>query len=528
MKKVSQIITTAAVLGLAVVAASCAKSGRSGSNAKYNFEFWTGFGKDYTNQTQNVVNKFNDKHSGDVYIKHISKGDYDGLHTAINNNIGNETYPNLAIGYPDHFASYWNASILMHLDNYIDRYDQENGLKAQGKSIIDDYYESYMKENTEIAYDDDGTPFTVGLPFNKSTELMLCNGWYFDYFKSIDNSIEVPTTWDELKTVSAKIINVVNTQNLQAESSKYIIGVVDPATNKASNFRVSDSENPTGSERVIQDITGLSNENKFYTLGYDSADNAFITIMHQWGIPYTEYTKADYERDMRGKAKFWSSANQAATTAAMEYFKTLNDERAFGVPDTFENGKLFCTEFLENGRCLFTIGSSGGLNKPEICNGEGRLDVFPILYKDASHKAVISQGTSLGMLNKFNSQEEIDDDGYKAFCAMVELTTGELQATFVADTGYFPASQSAMDHAAYKDRILDNPTTKNDKLYSVAGNINKTTYDAGGWEKFVDPGFVGSNAVRGAVKSALHTVFTSGVSTGMATIWNTVPANLRG
>ena len=504
-------------------------SSSTGGIAKYNFEFWTGFGKDYTYQAQDVVNKFNDKHSGDVYIKHISKGDYDGLHTAIKNNIGGETYPNLAIGYPDHFAAYWNNSILMSLDDYINRYDQENGLKAQNKSISDDYYENYMKENTGIAYDDDGTPFTVGLPFNKSTEMMICNGWYFDYFKSIDNSIVVPTTWDDLRTVSTKIITIVNSQNLLADSSRYIIGVVDPNTNKASNFRVSSFYDPTGSERVIQDITALSNENKFYTLGYDSAENAFITILKQWGIHYTEYTKADYERDMFGKAKFWSSANQAATTAAMEYFKTLNSEHAFGVPNTFKQGELFCTDFIEKGRCLFTISSSAGLLKPEICNGEGRLDVFPILYKDASHKAVISQGTSLGMLNKFKSQEEIDDDGYKAFCSMVELTTGELNATFAASTGYFPTSQSGMNHSVYKNPILDNPSTKVEKIYSNAGHININTYDAGGWEKFVDPGFVGSSSIRNAVYSALNNVFTiSSISEAMNLVWNNIPDKLRG
>ncbi len=522
MKKVSRIITTAALLGMTVVAASCAKKGGSG-NAKFNFTFWTGFGSDYTRQTQNVVDMYNESHAGDVYLKHEKKGDYDSLKSQIMTSSGKiENLPHIACGYPDHFAEYWNKSILAPLDSFIERYDSEHG-----GDIISDYYTQYMRENKEIAYDDDGNPFTVGLPFNKSTEVMLCNGYLFDFFKQElakeSYTLEIPETWDKLREVSLKVNSVVNNLGLTGTDKNYLIGIVDE-NDHASNIRVSETANPTGNEKVLQDISKLTNEKKFYTLGYDSADNAFITIMHQWGIPYTEYTKADFERDMHGKAKFWNADNKAATKTAMEYFKTLNQEQAFGIPETFAL-ELFCTEALESGRCLFTIGSSGGLNKPDF-DGK-RLDVYPILYKDATRKAVISQGTSIGMFNKFTTQEEYNESGYKAFCAMVELTTGHLQSTFVASTGYFPASKSAMDDEAYK-KVLNNPTKRVDFLYQRAGQINKTVYDTENWDKFVDPGFVGSNAVRSAVKMALNNVFAGSVDTAMDLIWSSVPSDVRG
>ena len=158
MKKVSRIITGAAFLGMAVVAAACGKSGGGGkSGASYNFTMWTGFGSDYTGQIDKVVNKFNEKHNGSIHIEHTKKGDYDSLETQILNSVSTSTFPNIACGYPDHFAEYWKKGILNPLDDYIKRYDEEHG-----GSIISDYYDQYMKENKEIGYDDDGTAFTLG------------------------------------------------------------------------------------------------------------------------------------------------------------------------------------------------------------------------------------------------------------------------------------------------------------------------------------------------------------------------------
>ena len=229
MKKVSRIITGAAFLGMAVVAAACGKSGGKGGSAAYNFSMWTGFGSDYTGQIDKVVNKFNEKHNGSIHIDHTKKGDYDSLETQILNSVSTSTFPNIACGYPDHFAEYWKKGILNPLDDYIKRYDEEHKaeLQQQGiNSIADDYYSQYMRENKEIGYDEEGNAYTLGLPFNKSTEVMLCNGYYFDFFKEHDSTISVPTTWDELAALAPKLRAVVDAQHLEDANSNFIIGTV--------------------------------------------------------------------------------------------------------------------------------------------------------------------------------------------------------------------------------------------------------------------------------------------------------------
>ena len=520
MKKVSRLFTGAAFLGMAVVAAACGKSG-SKDKAAYNFKMWTGFGSDYTGQINKVVEKFNQKHAGVIKITHEQKGDYDSLETQILNSVSTSSFPNIACGYPDHFAEYWKKGILNPLDDYITRYDQEHGTNLMG-----DYYSQYMKENKEIGYDDDGTAFTLGLPFNKSTEVMLCNGYYFDFFKEHDPSISVPTTWDDLLALAPKLRAVVDSQHLEDAESKYIIGTVGN-DGHATGTRVSSTNDCSGSEQVLQEIDKLnSGEKPFYALGYDSADNAFITILHQWNVPYTSYSYDDYKNhEQYGKALFWQSANQAATRAALKYFVDLNAAKGFGVPKTFKE-ELFCTAALEQGRCLFTIGSSGGLNKPDF-DGK-RLDIYPILYKDAAHKAVISQGTSLGLFNQYTSVETYEEEMYQAFSTMVELTTGELQAEWVTSTGYFPSSKSAYDDPQYQALLHNDNPTRLETLYRDAGNVNDNTYYAQGWDRFVDPGFCGSNSIRVAIKSILQQITTgTSIDDAVGAAWNALDPKVK-
>ena len=131
-----------------------------------------------------------------------------------------------------------------------------------------------------------------------------------------------------------------------------------------------------------------------------------------------------------------------------------------------------------------------------------------MLYKDVDKKYVISQGTSLGLLNQYVSQDNWNEEMYAAFSAMVELTTGELQADWVTETGYFPASKSANNSTKYQSLITKTNPDRLEKLYQEAGKVNNTTYTTdNGWHKFVDPGFPGSNSIRVAIGEVLRGMF---------------------
>lgn len=528
MKKVSRIITSASTLALAALLAACgANGGKGGTGSSYVFDMWTGFGSDYTDAIEGVVDTFNESHQN-IEIVHTRKKDYNTLRTEILNSRSQKAYPNFACGYPDHFADYNEEKFLLSLDDYIARYNEEHKAELTAKglnSIVDDYYPEYMEENKKIAYDDDGNPLTVGLPFNKSTEVLVCNGYYFDYFKSINDTIKVPETWDELGEVNTKIQAIIVSENLTDANSKYIIGrVPTDIEGHASDFEVV-SELPTSGDKVlIQNITELTSEQPFFTLGYDSGENAFITLLHQWGVPYTT-------EENGGKALFWTDANKAATTAVLQYFKDLNTAGAFAVPESFGGSELFCTKFLDNGRCLFTLGSSGGLSKPHFTNYSLRISAIP--YHSSDKKLVISQGTSLGLFNKYVSKETYYEEMYNAFCSMVELTTGDLQASWVTTTGYFPASKSAYNSAAYQDLLTKTNPNRREKLYRDAGKINGETYKettaADSWHKFVDPGFPASNSIRVNVGPVLHQIFEGGktIVRAMDDAWGAIDAKLK-
>ena len=510
MKKVTKILTTASVLGMAVVAAACGKSGKSG--AQVELSMWTGFGKDYTGEIEKVVNKYNEDKSGSVHVTHTTQNNYNKLEQNISNSIDGRTFPHFANGYPDHFAEYCHKGVMIPLDKYIENYN-----KAHNTNLMADFFEQYTRENATIRYDSVSRQgYIMGLPFNKSTEVIVCNGFLADYIQTVDPTItKLPETWQELATIGPKIVDAMKEKKydgmaLTDSNAKFLVGkVVD---GHATAFKISSASKKEDvvlgeGEKVLQDVSQVA-ASSFRVLGYDSADNAFITMLHQWGAKYTEFSVDIYfDNHEYGYATFWDDANKAKTLEGLKYWKDLYDANLIGLPGDW-NLTNFCTDAFEAGNCLFSTGSSGGLSNSTDPNK--RIEVLPVLYyKDSSRtsKAVISQGTSLGLFNQFSSKDKKEAEQQAAFDAMVELCTGERQASWVTATGYFPASHSAFNSATYQALLNDSNPSALRKMYQSAGKVNSEVYDAEGWDKFVDPGFLGSSAIRAAIKYVLGNVF---------------------
>lgn len=514
MKKVTKILTTASALGMAVVAAACGKSGKSGGQVE--LQMWTGFGKDYTGEIEKVVNKYNEDSAGAVHITHTTQNNYNKLEKNISDSIDGRTFPHFANGYPDHFAEYCHKGVMIPLDKYIQEYN-----KKHNTDLMSDFYEQYTRENETIRYDSVSRKgYIMGLPFNKSTEVIVCNGFLADYIQDVKPEItKLPETWQELNSIGPTIVEAMKTKKynslaLTDASAKFLIGTVKDG--KASNFRISDAQKKEDvvlgkvdnlDEQILQDVSQVS-ASSFRVLGYDSADNAFITMLHQWGSQYTEFSVDIYFNNREyGYATFWDNAHKAKTLEGLKYWKDLYDANLIGLPGDW-NLTNFCTDAFEAGNCLFSTGSSGGLSNSTDANK--RVEVLPVLYyKDSSRtsKAVISQGTSLGLFNQFTDKSKKDAEQQAAFDAMVELCTGERQASWVTATGYFPASKSAFNSATYQALLNDQNPSALRKMYQSAGQVNKNVYDADNWDKFVDPGFLGSSAIRSTVKYVLENVF---------------------
>ena len=174
-----------------------------------------------------------------IHVEYTSVGSYDDVRDQISTEITVGGQPNIAYCYPDHVALYNLAKAVRTLDAFIDsdavvtRADGSTeimGLTAEQKA---DFIEGYYNEGLQFG---DGKMYTM--PFSKSTEVLYYNKTFFD-----ENGLAVPTTWDEMEALCAKIIEI------------------DPNS---------------------------------IPLGYDSEGNWFITMTEQMGTPYTSATEPHF------------------------------------------------------------------------------------------------------------------------------------------------------------------------------------------------------------------------------------------
>ncbi len=503
MKKVSKIaITAVAALLAAGTTTSCHKKGDS------DLLMWTGFGSSYSIALRDVLDAYT-ADSG-VTVEHESQGGYPNLQNNMNNSIATATYPDIANGYPDHFAGYINNEIQVPLDDFIKEYNEEHG-----GDLLSDYFPEYMKENQELAYDEAGNKITYGLPFNKSTEVLGYNNYFLQYAQKINSSLKVPATWDELRTLGPGFYSVMDTLAKHDETlGKWVYGTIDPEdanhilpdswelVDAVADKKGTEPEYVPAGKTLLLDCAKVDMK-YFRVCSWDSADNMFITIVRQWGSEYTSFTKADMAIG-HGWARFYDAANRDATKAALQYFEDLYANGTFGLPSDLSSTASYSSDSFLSNQCIFTVCSSGGLSY-NIKEGYGRkFRVAPIPYHDASKKFVISQGTNLAVFDRSDAATQ-----KKAFDAIVALTTGELQSEWAVQTGYYPASISATNAKPYQDLINNAPKSEVEAAYQESAKVNEDNYmkASENWTKFVDPGFMGSSIIRNEVSSIVGIVF---------------------
>lgn len=499
MKKQFKMGIAALALGVMPLVTAC-PGARGGS-----LILWSSFGSSYTTALTTLVERYMEQHP-EIQIDNQSQGSYKQIQTNIMNSISTSSYPNFANGYPDHFAGYIKSGIQLGLDEYIEQWDSEHQdwLAEKGyTSIVDDYYPEYMDENKNLLFHTDGTPYIVGLPFNKSTEVLGYNGFMFDYLKSVDSSVtKIPETWAEWATFGPKLRAIMFT-GANALAGKYLYGR-QTAQGDASDFTVvaNKADAPTGEGiELLLDCSKVDAEH-FRVLSWDALDNMFITLVRQWGGQYTSYTAEDMKSPQHGWFTAWDATNKDKTKAALQEIKTLHDAGIFGVPSEMTDDSYASSAFTNN-MCFAMSCSSGGLSY-NIKNGI-RLRLSTVPYKDNDKKYVISQGTNLALF------DQGDEDTKKlAFTSMVDFTRDDLQAQWAIETGYFPATKSAYSTTEYQNHLkatYDN-TQPQLRAYQEVATLNAQIYtkEGTGWSKFVDPGFVGSSTIREEVEPIVAAV----------------------
>ena len=501
--------------------------------------FWSSFGATYTNALNTIVNKA--KENTGVKITHVSQNNYDNIKTVLMSAINVwKSVPDIAMGYPDHFAEYLGNDALVSLDDYV-----TGDLKS-------DYIGDYLDENYFWV---NGQKKLFGVPFNKSTEVLGYNGTFVAYCKYIcDNSLTigdrafspgddlgtVPQTWQEWEVKGPKYMVVYD----YLIDNKYVLYGKQAVDGSCSDFvaktKVSnagaDGELHDGDRIGLLDFSSYTPEKKAKTrlMSWDATDNAFITLIKQWGAKYTELPTSEHSKHpfyQEGHVVFSNSTNLPKVIDCLKFFNNLSKKRIFGVPA--ELNSLYSSDAFAEGSVMFMVCSSGGLSY-NTKTWHNDFTVAPIPYYSAngtSVKEVISQGANICML----------DTGHEAdaFKVMKDLTTGDTQVEWCMNTGYYPCSITASNAKKYTDFIHEaddekiteyvqqwntanpgNTITEDERRQEVYSKPARVAYRQGsyineeyymkstsGWHKFTDVAFYGSSGVRKAVKDVFKVVF---------------------
>lgn len=347
-------------------------------------KFYNTMGTKYTDMMTHYIEEFN-KLYPNIHVECTSVGSYDDVRDQISTEITVGNQPNLAYCYPDHVALYNLAGAVATLDSLID--SQIEVKRADGTTEIlglteeqkNDFIAGYYNEGRQF-----GDDLMYSMPFSKSTEVLYYNKTFFE-----ENGLTVPTTWDEMKEVCAKI------------------KAIDPNS---------------------------------IPLGYDSESNWFITMCEQYGSPYTSATGDHF--------LFNNETNRNFVKMFREWYQAgyLTTQKLYGA---YTSG-LFTVQEEGKTRSYMSIGSSAGATYQRPAKGEDgkypfEVGIATIPQISADNKKVISQGPSVCIFKKSNPQEVVASWLFLKF-----LTTSvDFQAEFSMASGYVPVLKSVATNEAY-------------------------------------------------------------------------------
>ncbi len=350
--------------------------------------FYHTMGENLSTVLDEYIVEFN-KLYPNIHIDHKNMGGYDDVREQISTEITVGNQPNIAYCYPDHVALYNLAKAVVQLDNLID--SQVEVTRADGSTEIlgltdeqkADFIEGYYNEGKQFG---DGLMYT--LPMSKSTEVLYYNKTFFD-----ENGLTVPTTWDEMEALCAKIKEI------------------DPES---------------------------------CPLGYDSEANLFITMCEQYNSPYTSATGDHY--------LFNNDQNKAFVKMFNNWYQQgyLTTQKIYG---GYTSG-LFTS--VDGMRSYMSIGSSAGaVHQRPATDADGNylfdVGVATIPQVSEDNRKVISQGPSLCIFKDSNEQEVIASWLFAKF-----LTTNvDFQAEFGMASGYVPVLKSVSANPAYSEFIAN-------------------------------------------------------------------------
>lgn len=405
----------------------------------YHISFWA---KNDSNKLQQqiynqAVEKF-EKLYPNIKVEIVQYSDYGKIYSDVITNISTRTTPNICITYPDYVATYLEGeNIVVPLDDLMNS-------DKYGFSGTEVKYENVGQDNVIQKFLDECkiNDKYYAVPFMRSSEATYINK---DYVERLGFEIPEILTWDFVWDVCKKAI--------EEKKEKQVL----------------------------------------YPLIYKSTDNMFIQMAYQKNMPYVSNN---------GEVLLFNNQTDELLKELLTYAKD-------GYFETFKRISYPGNKF-NKGECIFAIDSTAGstwigANAPLQDHAPGEKIEFetvvkPVPQYDTSNPLMISQGPSICIFNKKDSQEVLASWLFAQY-----LLNEETQMAYSKTEGYIPVIKSALNNSEYQKYLksgIDNDTdlyyVKIEATKLVLNNIDNT---------FVTPVFNGSSLVRKASGDLIEEIF---------------------
>ena len=403
----------------------------------YEITFWA---KNDTNKTQTAIYEqaISDFEAlyPNITVNLRLYTDYGKIYNDVITNILTNTTPNVCITYPDHIATYLTgANVVVPLEDLFA--DKNYGL---GGSQV--RFDSPAKEEIIPQFLEECSfgGHYYALPYMRSTEACYINKTYVE---ALGYTLPQTLTWDFVWEVSEAAMAKDNEGNFLANGQKVMIPFI-----------------------------------------YKSTDNMMIQMLRQ--------RQAGYSSDTGELFLFHDTTK--------ELLLTIADHAETGAFSTFKISS-YPANFLNAGQCIFAIDSTAGAtwmgtNAPLCDISPDKLvafetEVLPIPQFDPENPQMISQGPSVCIFNKADSQEVLASWLFTQY-----LLTNEVQISYSQTEGYVPVTSKAQQSPEYQDYLSrcgeDNLLHYDVKIKAANLLLDHTDHT------FVTPVFNGSTSLRDA------------------------------
>lgn len=403
----------------------------------YEITFWA---KNDTNKTQTMIYEkaISDFEAlyPNIKVNLRLYTDYGKIYNDVITNISTNTTPNVCITYPDHIATYLTgANTVVPLDDLFA--DEKYGLGGS-EVRFDSPKQTEMIPQFLEECALDGHYYAV--PYMRSTEACYINKTYVE---ALGYTLPETLTWDFIWEVSEAAMAKDEEGNFLLNGQKVMIPFIDKSTD---NMMI---------QMLRQKEAGYSVENGEILIFNDTTKELLYTIAEH------------------------------AKNGAFSTFKISS----------------YPANFLNAGQCLFAIDSTAGATwmgshapLSDISADkfvEFETEVMMIPQFDPAHPKMISQGPSVCIFNKEDSQEVLASWLFTQY-----LLTNEVQIAYAETEGYVPVTEKAQKSLEYQE-YLSKCGEDHELHYDVKIKASQILLDNVEYT-FVTPVFNGSASLRDA------------------------------